>query len=71
MQHCCMTEKFVLQTPTLLAFLFKLEGDSSARSGASLLSNPYEAGTTQCAGWSTGWLEGYNALRWSEPKVEN
>ena len=54
----------------LLAFLFRLEGESSARCGSSLLSNPYEAGTLQQADWHDGWLEGRDAVRWARQDVD-
>ncbi len=59
---------FLLRTSTLLGFLFKLEGASSSQNGEAQLSNPYDAGTTQHAHWLAGWLEGQNAVTWTDSR---
>ena len=56
-------EQILFVSPTFLAFLFSLEGCSSAQAGQSEETNPYELGTVQRAGWQDGWQECWDALR--------
>ena len=48
-------------SPTLLVFLFNLEGYSSARAGYAIVTNPYEKGSVQHLAWQAGWLDGRQA----------
>ena len=50
-----------------MAFLFIMEGDYAARTGASASENPYGLESEEGVRWHAGWLEARNDMKAAAP----
>jgi len=54
----------------LLAFLFRMEGESARAAGLPLLANPYEPETDQYQLWAEGWHAQEGARQADQPRTD-